>query len=428
MISNGRPGKPDSHLAHGGMDLTTGSIPKSLLFFSLPMLAGSILQTAYSLVNAFWVGKYLGTAALAAVTVSFPAIFVLVALGAGLTIATNILIAQYVGAREWEKLKDVVQTSIIVVILLSIIFLATGLSFSAEILKLMNTPEDVVAPALNYINIYFWTLPFGFGIFLIGAMLRGIGDSKTPLYFQAGAVVLNAILDPLLIFGVAGFPRLGLNGTAYASIIVQALAVAGLIIYIPYKRPLVSPDLTRLRISRHTAWLLIRIGFPAMVQQSVVSVSLFFIVRFVSAFGANADAAFGAALRIDQVAFLPALTIGMAVSTLSGQNIGAMKLDRVRSVFWWGLLESGGISLVITILAMSIPQVFLRAFLRDTILNLWGVRVPLAWLLPQYMHGVRGVWIAMTVSVGTGMILSLAYNATGRWKVPVIRKKPGIGK
>ena len=211
MISNGQPGKPNSHLAHGGMDLTTVSIPKNLLIFSLPMLAGSILQTAYSLVNAFWVGKYLGTAALAAVTVSFPAIFVLVALGAGLTIATNILIAQYVGAREWEKLKDVVQTSIIVVILLSLVFLAAGLGFAAEILKLMNTPADVVGPALKYINIYFWTLPFGFGIFLIGAMLRGIGDSQTPLYFQAGSVVLNAILDPLLIFGVGGFPRLGLQ-------------------------------------------------------------------------------------------------------------------------------------------------------------------------------------------------------------------------
>jgi putative MATE family efflux protein len=471
MDSNEKAGKPNSHLSHGGMDLTTGSIPKNLLIFSLPMLAGSVLQTAYSLVNAFWVGKYLGTNALAAVTVSFPVIFVLIALGAGLTIATNILIAQYVGAREWEKLKDVVQTSIFFVISLSAVFLALGLSLAGTILKMMDTPADVWPIALSYIRVYFWTLPFGFGIFLIGAMLRGIGDSRTPLYFQAGSVVLNAILDPLLIFGVAGFPKLGLNGTAYASIIVQVLAVAGLIIYIPYKRPLVSPDHTRLRISRHTAWLLIRIGFPAMIQQSVVSVSMFFIVRFVSAFGANADAAFGAALRIDQVAFMPALTIGMAVSTLSGQNIGAMKLDRVRKVFWWGILESGGISLFISILAMSIPQVFLRAFLNDpeviaigvgylrivgitytlyavmfvsngvingsghtvpttiiTILNLWGVRVPLAWLLPQYTHSVRGLWIAMTVSVGAGMLMSLAYNATGRWKIPVIKNKPGIGK
>ena len=219
-----KPG--NGHLSHGGMDLTTGSIPKNLLIFSLPMLAGSVLQTAYSLVNAFWVGKYLGTNALAAVTVSFPAIFVLVALGAGLTIATNILIAQYVGAREWEKLKDVVQTSIIVVVFLSMAFLALGLGYASVILRVVGTPADVFPIALGYIRIYFWTLPFGFGIFLIGAMLRGIGDSRTPLYFQAGAVVLNAMLDPLLIFGVAGFPKLGLNGTAFASIIVQALAVA----------------------------------------------------------------------------------------------------------------------------------------------------------------------------------------------------------
>ena len=167
------------------------------------------------------------------------------------------------------------------------------------------------------------------------------------------------------------------------------------------------------------------------------------------------------------MAFLPALTIGSAVSTLSGQNIGALNFDRVRQVFWWGILESGGISLAIFIVAMSIPQFFLRAFLNDpqviaigvgylrivgitytlyavmfvsngvingsghtvpttliTIANLWGVRVPLAWLLPQYFHGVRGIWIAMTVSVGAGMLMSLAYYATGRWKAPVIKKMP----
>jgi len=459
----------NNHLKHGGMDLTVGSIPRNLIVFSLPMLLGSVLQTAYSLVNAFWVGKYLGADALAAVTVSFPVVFVFIALGIGLTIATNILIAQYVGAKEWDKLKNVVQTSSLLVGCLSLVFVACGLALTPAILRLMGTPAEIFQPALHYLRIFLWTIPLGFGIFLIGAMLRGIGDSRTPLYFQAATVVLNAILDPLLIFGLLGFPKLGLNGTAYASILVQAAGVLGLIIYVPYFRPLVSPDFRHPHFDLRTAWLLVRIGFPAMIQQSVVSVSMFFIVRFVSAFGAEADAAFGAALRIDQVAFLPALTIGSAVSTLSGQNIGAMKIERVRGIFWWGILISGGISLAISIATMSFPQLFLRAFLNDpqvleigvhylrivgitytlyavlfvsngvingaghtvpttliTILNLWGVRVPLAAILPRYTHSVRGIWTAMTLSVATGMVLSLVYYTVGRWKTPVIRKKANI--
>ena len=270
----------------------------------------------------------------------------------------------------------------------------------------------------------------------------------------------------MLIFGLLGLPRLGLNGTAYASIISQAAVVIGLIIYIPRRRPLVSADWRHLRIDWPTAWLLIRIGFPAMIQQSVVSVSLIFIVTFVSAFGANADAAFGAAIRIDQVAFLPALVIGMAVSTLSGQNIGAQQYDRVRQTFWWGILLSGGISFGISILALSIPYVFLRAFLNDpeviaigmgylrivgiaytlvavmfvsngiingsghtvpitliSIITLWGIRVPLAAVLPNYLHNVKGIWLAMLISVLCGMLISLTYYSTGRWKKPVIRRK-----
>jgi len=435
------------------------------------MLIGSALQTGYSLVNAFWVGNYLGTNALAAVTVSFPATFVLIAVASGLTLASNILVAQYMGARHLENVKNVVQTSTALIGLLSVLFLALGLGYAGDLLRLMNTPPDVFPVALNYVRVYFWTLPFGFSIFLLAALLRGIGDSKTPLYFQAASILLNLILDPLLIFGLAGFPKLGLNGTAVASVAAQAAAVVGLVFYIPRYRPIVSADWRRLRIDPRTGWLLMRIGFPSMIQQSVVSVSLLFVISFVSAFGATADAAFGAALRIDQVAFLPALTIGLAVSTLSGQNIGALEYKRVAEVFRWGLFISGGISLGISLLTMSYPRPLLKIFLNEpevieigasylrivgitytlyavmfvsngvingsghtvattliTLVNLWGVRVPLAALLPQYTHNIEGIWIAMTVSVGGGMTVSLLYYFSGRWKKPVIKPIRDLGK
>jgi putative MATE family efflux protein len=463
MLSSENSGAPESPLSHGGRDMTTGSIPRNLIAFSLPMLFGSLLQIAYSLVNAFWVGKYLGTRALAAVTVSMPPMFVLISIAGGLTLATNILVAQYVGAKEWDKLKNVVQTSMVLVVGLSFLLLVAGESLVFKLLSLINTPADVFAMSASYLRIFLWTIPLVFAIFLMGAILRGIGDSQTPVYFQTVSVVINAALDPVLMFGWLGFPKLGVNGTAYASIIAQIFVVAGMMVYIPLRRPLVSPDHRQWRVDAETTWLLIRVGFPSMVQQSVLSVSLLFVVTFVSAFGSGADAAFGAGMRIDGVAFLPALTIGMAVSTLSGQNIGARQYDRVKEVFWWGILLSGGISLLISILVIAFPEFFLRAFLNEpkvieigagylrivgieyaflgvmfvsngiingsghtvpttliSIVTLWGVRVPLAAVLPKYMNDVRGVWVAMMVSVTCGMVLSLVYYASGRWKKAVI--------
>ena len=450
-------------LTQGSRDLTTGSIPRHVIAFSLPMLAGNGLQIAYSLINGFWVGKFLGTDALAALTVSVPAIFVLIGMAAGLTLATNVLVAQHVGARDWARVKGVVQTSVALAAGVSALLLTLGLVFADRLLRVTGTPAEIFPAALHYMRIVLWTMPFSFGIFLIGSMLRGIGDSKTPVYFQAVSVAMNVALDPLLMFGWAGFPKLGLNGTAYATIISQAAAVVALVWYVPRRRPLVTPDWRRLRVDGATAWLLVKIGFPAMIQQSVVSISMMVLIAFVNRFGARTDAAFGAALRIDQVAFLPALTVGLAVSTLAGQNIGAGRFERVGEVFRWGLLLSGGICLVIAVLAMTIPAVFLRGFVSDpqviaigagylrimgisyvlyavmfvsngvingaghtvpttliTVITLWGVRLPLAATLPHYLHHETGIWYAMVSSVACGALLSLAYYFSGRWRQPII--------
>jgi len=201
-----------------------------------------------------------------------------------------------------------------------------------------------------------------------------------------------------------------------------------------------------------------------MVQQSVVSVSMLVIVSLVSKFGSLTDAAFGAALRIDSIAFLPAMTMGIAVATLAGQNIGARKLERVREVFWWGVLLSGSISLVIAASAISFPGFFLRLFVNDprvvvvgtgylhivaityvlyavmfvshgiingaghtlvttliSMITLWGIRLPLAAMLSDHLHRPQGIWCAMLVSVACGMVLSVGVYFSGFWKRPVVK-------
>ena len=449
-------------LRHYGRDLTTGSVPRHLVAFSLPMLAGSALQVSHSFVNAVWVGRFISEDALAAVTLSQPIIFIVIASAAGLMMAPNILVAQDAGARDWERLQRVVQTSYALFGALSFVMLTLGLWNVEGLLRLLNAPDDVFAMAVQYLRVVLWTLPFSFWLFLIGSMLRGIGDSKTPVYFQAVAVLINAVLDPLLIFGLAGLPRLGLIGTAWATLISQGIAVAGLLIYIAKKRQLVNPHWRRLRIDAATAGLLLRIGLPSAVQQSVVSVSLFGLTRFVAAFGADAIAAFGIGMRIDGVAFLPALTMGMATATLSGQNLGARQFGRVHEVFRWGMLMSGGISLLISLGAVSFPEVLMRIFTPEpavialgsqylrivglnyalyavmfvsngvingaghtlittiiSVIALLGVRLPLAWYLGQRLDSTTGIWYGMLASVGVGMLISLGYYATGAWKTPI---------
>ncbi|MHB0935312.1 MAG: MATE family efflux transporter [Armatimonadota bacterium] len=449
-------------LRHYGRDLTTGSIPRHLVAFSLPMLAGSALQVSHSFINAIWVGRFIGEDALAAVTLSQPIIFIVIASAAGLMMAPNILVAQDAGARDWERLQRVVQTSYALFGALSFIMLGLGLWNVEGLLRLLNAPPAIFSAAEGYLRVVLWTLPFSFWVFLIGSMLRGIGDSKTPVYFQAVAVLINTILDPLLIFGLAGLPPLGLVGTAWATIISQAIGVTGLLIFVAYKRQLVNPHWRRLRIDGATALLLLGIGLPSAIQQSVVSVSLFGLTRYVAAFGADTIAAFGAGLRIDGVAFLPALTMGMAVSTLSGQNLGARQFGRVREVFRWGLLFSGSISLLIALAVITRPEFLIQAFTREpeviaegsrylrivgftyvlyalmfvgngvingaghtpvttiiSVVTLWLVRLPLAGYLARTMDSPTGIWYAMVVSVGIGMLTSIGYYATGAWKIPI---------
>jgi len=448
-----------------GRDLTTGSIPRHLIAFSLPMLMGSAIQTAYSVVNAIWVGRGIGSAALAAVTVSFPVIFILMAVAGGLTMAANILASQSYGAKDWPQLKRVIQNSTVLTLVLSVVIVIAGQVSSEHILRLIDTPADVLPMAAGYLRIILLSMPFMFAIFLLGSLLRGVGDSKTPLYFQAVFLGVNAVLDPLFMFGWLGFPKLGLNGTAVATIIAQGGSVLMLSAYLHWKRHIVQPHWTNLSLNLDTSLLTLKIGIPSMIQQALVSIGMLFIVGLVNAYGEEGTAAFGAASRIDQIALMPALTIGMAISTLAGQNIGAGHHHRVKEVFKWGMLLSCGITLIPSLAAVIFPGILLRMFISDqhvidlgtqylrivgggyvcfsvmfvsngvingaghtfvttliSLIGLWFIRVPLATYLSHHMHRLEGIWYAMLISFATGSLISVIYYLSGRWRRP-IRKK-----
>ena len=447
--------------------MTRGSIPRHLIVFSIPMLFGNVIQAAYSIVNAVWVGKGLGETALAAVTVSMPIMFLLIAIGIGITMGTGILVAQFAGAKEWDRLKASVGTSVVMLSGLCVILLALGQLFAPWILRHLQTPANVYALAVSYMRIFLCSMPFSFGIFLAVAMLRGVGDSKTPLYFQTGSLIGTAVLDPILMFGWLGLPRMGVNGTAVASVTMQGLGVVACYLYLHHKSHIVTPNWRRIGVDWPVLWLILKIGLPSVVQQSLVSLGMLFVTGIISGFGENSIAAFGASMRIDQIAFLPAMTFGAAVSTLVGQNIGANQIGRVKEIFRWGIILCGGITLLMTSVLVTLPHIVLRMFLSDgpalhigvhylrimgvaylsfamwfvangvingagytfvttliSLVSLWVARVPLAVYLSHRMHRVEGVFIAMAISAVASMLISQGCYISGFWKKPIIHHRP----
>lgn len=423
------------------------------------MLAGVILFMAYSFVNAIWVGQYLGKAALAAVTVSLPIFLLIISLGNGVTFAANILVAQSMGACQYADIRRLANTSFVLIGFLGIGLLIIGEISAEPILRLLQTPPAVLEDATAYMRIFLLAQPFLFGMFLMRSLLQGIGDSTTPLYVQVASVGLNVILDPVLMFGWLGAPRLGLQGAAWASVIAEVTALLVMLAYLHRQRNPVSPEWTRLQVHLPTIWTLIRIGIPASVQQALVSIATLCVVGLVNGFGETAIAAFGAATRLEQLVLVPAMVFGLAISTLAGQNIGANKPQRVREILRWGSLLGGGMTALVSLVTLAVPNELLRIFIHDTavlhmgviylrivtpfylcfavmsvyngIINGAGdtlattlisvgsqlvVRVPLAMVLIHLLHNIAGIWIAIAFSFIVSMLASIAYYGSGRWK------------
>ncbi len=456
------------HAPHGGHDLTVGSIPGHLIRFSLPMLLGSVIQNAYGIINGIWVGKGLGEDALAAVTATFPVFWMLIAAAIGLTMAANIMVSQAYGARDWGQVRRVAGNSVALVSAVSLALLVAGHLSCNALLRMIDTPPAVYEAAAGYFHIFLWTLPLSFGTFLLASFLRGAGDSVTPLWFQAISVVLGAILDPVLMFGWLGAPALGLNGTAYASIIAQAGTIIGIVAYLRRKRHIVLPAAANVRFDRDTTSLTLKIGIPSMIQQSLLSIGSLVLTGLVNGFGVDATAAYGAAGRIEMLAMMPAMTVGMAASSLAGQNIGAGRFERVREVFTWSLIVGCGVTLIPSLAAFLLPEPLLSCFLTApapmeigvgylrivglgyvlmavlfatngvingaghtfattlvTLVSLWLFRVPLAVYWSRHLGRVDGVWYSVVVGFAIGTALALAYYLSGLWRRPLSGRRPG---
>ncbi|TYP46579.1 MATE family efflux transporter [Thermosediminibacter litoriperuensis] len=442
------------------MDFTVGSIPAHLIKFSIPLFAGNLLQTLYNTVDAIWVGKFLGAEALAAVSVSFPIIFVLLSMVVGMTMATTVLVGQYKGAGDMLMVKKTINTSLFFLTLLAVAVSAIGIIFHRPILEMMNTPANLIDPASGYMNIFFSGLIFMFAYNTLSAILRGLGDSRTPLVFLFYSTVINIILDPLFIFGYGPLPRMGVNGVALATVISQGVSFYLAARYLNRKNHILTLRASEIKYDGDLVKRIIKIGLPAGIQQTVVALGGTAIMAVVNSFGPLVVAAWGAASKIDSFSFMPSMSLGLAASSLSAQNIGAQKYDRVKEVMKWGSLLSIAISGLVTIAVFAFPGELLALFTSDPVLvaegagilkilgvsyipfgllwvsngilrgagntlvpmiisifSLWGLRVPLAYYLANFTPlKSTGIWVAISSSMIISSALSLAYYYSGYWK------------
>ncbi len=454
-----------------GKDLTEGSIPKHLLLFSIPMLAGNAMQIGYGLINTIWVGHLVGENAVGAVGVSLPVLYVLFGFAMGMSIATTIVVSQYYGAKDYRMVEKAVANAFSISLVIASVLTISAILSSDLLLRLMATPPENFTMASTYLKINL----AGFMLFYLGMLinftLRGIGDTLTPLIFMSVGLGLNAVLDPFFIGGFGPFPRWGLNGAALATLVSQATALTVAIIYLNRKNHLIAFHPRKLLLDRHLTFLLFKIGFPSIVQQSLVSIGSLFIATFVNSFGSTATNAFGAVGRVDMVVFMPALSMSMATSALTGQNLGARKMGRVKEIFRWGVVMTSSITILISLIVVFLSRLILMMFgLGDdakvmdigvsylrivgscylffaimfisngvingaghtmvtmilSLLSQWLVRVPAAWLLSRTRLGLTGIWIAVALSFAVTMTVSLLYYFSGRWKKSTVIKAPAI--
>jgi putative MATE family efflux protein len=441
-------------------DLTKGPEGLQIFMFALPMLLGNVFQQLYYIVDTLIIGHYLGTEALAAAGASFPVIFVLISLMIGITTGINVVISQYFGNKNFRMVTRAIDTAFIFVFLASIGLTLIGLVFSRDIFLLIGLPQELIPDATLYFNVYVAGLIFMAGYNTTSAILRGMGDSKTPLYFLIISTILNIGFDLLFVIVF----KWGIAGVSFATVLAQAIAFGLSVIYLNRYHPLIRFSFKGLSFDRNVFRHSLRIGIPTGLQHTFVSLGMMALMAIVNMFGTLTIAAYTIAWRIDSFAMLPAMNFGMALSTFVGQNIGANKLERVKK----GLLATFWMTALISIIVSAVAWIYgktLMGFFTDdkevieigydylvivssfyivfagmfathgalrgagdtivpmfiTLFSLWVLRVPASYFLSLNM-GPQGIWWGIPIAWIFGLLASYIYYKSGRWKTKGVIK------
>ena len=309
--------------------MTVGNPTRHILKFTIPLLIGNLFQQLYNMVDSIVVGRFVSAHALAAVGACGSLNFLFFSLSSGLAVGIGVIASQYFGAGDEKQLKKTIANSIYVLSSSAILVTLIGVIFAGPILRLLNTPDVYIADSINYFRVTSIGI-IGVAFYNgVAALLRAIGDSKTPLYFLILSSIVNVCLD--LVFVLAF--DMGVVGVALATIIAQAVSAVASMIYAYHKVSYFKLSKTDLKPDRSMIKDSFRLGSPVAMQNSMIAVSCMALQGVVNGFGETVMAAFTVTARIEQLVQQPYMSLASAVTTYSGQNIGAGQVERVKKGF-----------------------------------------------------------------------------------------------
>lgn len=443
------------------VDVLNEQMTPALFKLAWPTILSMMFQTLYNVIDAFWLGK-LGKIAISAPTIAWPAIFLLISLGSGLGVAGLALVSQYVGSGNFKKASRAAGQIILISTMFATVIGVVGGISSGAILTLMKIPPEVFDSTRIYMRTIFFGAPFTFGTFAIASLFSGWGDTVTPMILTSLSVLFNAVLDPLMIFGIGFFPRLEIFGAALATVISRGVVVI-LALYILFSGrrgiKLTPHDLIP---DAYMARKIFSVGLPSSLGQSVTAFAFLIITAIIARFGPVATAAVGVGNRVTSLATTFSFGLAQATSAMVGQYLGAERKNDAYRVVW----KSAGINMAVVgaictgtfffgkevtaffinepdvlaegyryfrIVSLSIP--FFASFnifdaaLRGSghtvtsmilnIVRLWGVRLPLIYFFGLSL-GTLGIWYAMLISnIAVAVAAALAISSK-RWLKKVI--------
>ncbi len=370
--------------------MTEGSIWKSILLFSVPLILGNMLQQLYNTADSIIVGNFVGANALAAVGSSGSPIYLLIGFSQGLAVGAGVVVSQFLGAKDHREAQEAVHTSLAIAVIMGLLLTVGGIACGRALLVAMNTPAEVLGDAVTYIRIYFGGVLFSVVYNMAAGILNAAGNSKRSLLYLGVASITNIVLDLVLIAGC----KMGVAGAAIATDISQLVSCVLSLRFLMQVEDDYRVTAKEVRVHKKMAVRIIKVGLPTGIQNMVISLSNVLVQVSVNGYGAAAMAGFAAYMKVDGFNILPVLSFSMAATTFVGQNFGAGKLDRVKRGMGVTVAMGVGYTLCTGALLLLFRYQILYLFTSDETVVAYGISA-MKYFCPFYfllaiLHGMAG--------------------------------------
>lgn len=362
------------------VDMTQGNITRHIIMFAIPLLIGNLFQQMYNTVDTWVVGNYVSNEAFSAVGTVGPIINMLIGFFMGLSSGAGVVISQYYGAQQYDRVRHTVHTAIVMTLGLAVILTIAGILLVPYLLNLMNMPAEVIPEATTYLTIYFAGL-IGLMLYNIGSgILRAVGDSQRPFYFLVVCALLNTVLDLVFVL----YFGMGVEGVALATIISQGVSAVLVIIALLKSDSCIKLILGELRLHLDILKKIVSVGIPAAIQMCITAFSNIFVQSYINYFGADFMSGWAAYAKVDQFLWLPMQSVALASTTFVGQNLGKQQVARAKKGVVISLAISASATLISMLPILIFPAPIISFFNSKPEVIYYGSTL-LHWLTPFYV-------------------------------------------